>query len=150
MDPAVRQRALRLLALSRPSDFPVCRETEAACHAAASCGREYLDRVRRAAYHLAHYPGLGVEVAVATDAALARGTEVERREEERRQRASRFSAMLQEKYEALNDRTFAAIVRCRRCGSEEVVWEEKQTRSADEGATVFCSCVRCKLRWVMR
>jgi DNA-directed RNA polymerase subunit M/transcription elongation factor TFIIS len=58
--------------------------------------------------------------------------------------------MLQEKYDALNDRKFQAIVRCRRCGSEEVTWDEKQTRSADEGATVFCACQTCKNRWVMR
>ena len=58
--------------------------------------------------------------------------------------------MLQEKYDALNDKTFESIVRCRRCGSGEVTWEEKQTRSADEGATVFCACTVCKNRWVLR
>jgi DNA-directed RNA polymerase subunit M/transcription elongation factor TFIIS len=67
-----------------------------------------------------------------------------------RNRHVRFHAMLQDKYDSLNDRTFTAIVKCRRCGSEEVTWEEKQTRSADEGATVFCSCSTCKNRWVMR
>ena len=58
--------------------------------------------------------------------------------------------MLQEKYDELNDANYAAIVRCRRCGSAEVTWEEKQTRSADEAATVFCVCTTCKNRWVMR
>ena len=58
--------------------------------------------------------------------------------------------VVQEKYDSLNDRQFQAIVRCRRCGSQEVSWEEKQTRSADEGATVFCVCTTCKNRWVMR
>ena len=58
--------------------------------------------------------------------------------------------MLQEKYDSLNDRTFQAIVRCRRCGSQDVTWEEKQTRSADEGASLYCTCAVCKNRWVIR
>lgn len=58
--------------------------------------------------------------------------------------------MLQEKYEALDDRTFEAIVRCGKCKSPEVAWEDKQTRSADETATLYCVCTKCKHRWVLR
>ena len=50
--------------------------------------------------------------------------------------------MLQEKYEALDDRAYDAIVRCRRCGSSDVAWEEKQTRSADEAMTLYVMCAR--------
>lgn len=71
-------------------------------------------------------------------------------EMERVMRAKRFDEMLKEKYDALDDQQFKAIVKCRRCGSSEVRWEEKQTRSADEAATVFCTCVKCGNRWVMR
>jgi DNA-directed RNA polymerase subunit M/transcription elongation factor TFIIS len=56
---------------------------------------------------------------------------------EKNTRAERFERML-EKYDALNDRRFEALVRCRRRDGEEVTWDEEQTRSADEGATVFC------------
>jgi DNA-directed RNA polymerase subunit M/transcription elongation factor TFIIS len=93
---------------------------------------------------------VGLDVVYLSDATLAKGTIVGRIEEERRARHSRFERMLEEKYEALNDQKFQAIVRCRRCGSEDVSWEEKQTRSADEGASVFCVCTTCKNRWVVR
>lgn len=150
MLPARRQQALRLLDRARPNDVPLCRDVEAACHAAARTAHEYLDHVRRCAVNLHENATVGVEVAHAPDAALTEGTLVGRIEHERRARAERFEQMLQEKYDALNDRTFQAIVRCRRCGSSEVTWDEKQTRSADEAATLFCVCNQCKMRWVMR
>lgn len=147
---ARRLRALRLLARARDDDFALCREVEAACHAGAATSDEYDDRVRRAAFNLRHNPRVGVEVVHAPDAALTEGTLLARIEVERAARHARFEQMLQEKYDALNDRQFQAIVRCRRCGSHEVSWEEKQTRSADEAATLFCVCTTCKHRWVVK
>ena len=39
---------------------------------------------------------------------------------------------------------------CRRCGEKgNVEWVPKQTRSADEGSTIFCVCRNCKTRWRM-
>ena len=38
---------------------------------------------------------------------------------------------------------------CRECGAGGVEWTTKQTRSADEGSTVFCHCPKCKARWKM-
>lgn len=145
-----RQRALSLLSDARPSDLALCREVEAACHAASTTSLEYGGHVRRAALNLKQNLRVGIEVVHSSDKKLAEGTIVGRIETERRARADRFEQMLQEKYDALNDRQFQVIVRCRRCGSHEVSWEEKQTRSADEGATVFCVCTTCKMRWVMR
>ena len=150
MRTAERARVLRLLAATRPGDFALCRDVEAACHARAHTAAEYGEHVRRAAYNLHANPALGREVLDADDDALTRGTLVGRIREETRAREERFQRMLQEKYDALNDREYTAIVRCRRCGSTEVTWEEKQTRSADEGATVFCACTTCKNRWVLR
>ena len=145
-----RQCALRLLARARADDFALCREVEAACHAAAATPHEYVDHVRRAAFNLRENPRVGVEVVHAADAALVEGTLLGRIQHESAARVARFEQMLQEKYDALNDRQFQAIVRCRRCGSQEVSWEEKQTRSADEAATLFCVCTQCKHRWVVR
>lgn len=150
MLPTRRRDALRLLLQKREGDFLLCRDVESLCHAGARTSGEYMDRVRRAAFNLAANPSLGREVVHLPDSFLAKGTLVGRIEEERKEREERFANMLQEKYDALNDRKFQAIVRCRRCGSEEVTWDEKQTRSADEGATVFCACQTCKNRWVMR
>jgi DNA-directed RNA polymerase subunit M/transcription elongation factor TFIIS len=42
-----------------------------------------------------------------------------------------------------------AGVRCSRCSSNEVSFEFCQTRSADEGTTVYCCCLRCSKRWKM-
>ena len=145
-----RARAIRLLLTSRPNDFPLCREVEADCHAASSTPREYTDAVLRAAFNLKENLAAGRDVVHAPDATLTAGTLVGRIDDERRARDERFQKMLQEKYDALNDRQFEAIVRCRRCKSAEVRWEEKQTRSSDESATVYCICTSCKLRWVMK
>ena len=146
----LRQRGIRLLQTARPKDILLCREVESLCYAESSTITEYVDKLRHAAFNLQANQNIGLEDLGASDETLSRNTLVGRIQEEARIRQERFSAMLQEKYEALNDQAFTAIVRCRRCGSEEVSWEEKQTRSADEGATVFCSCATCKNRWVMR
>lgn len=150
MLPSQRLRSLRLLASVRGEDVTLCRNVESSCHANARTATEYLDRVRHAAFNLRANPALGENVLFASDEILTKGTLVGRVRDEAVVRQTRFSQMLQEKYDALNDKKFEAIVRCRRCGNEDVTWEEKQTRSADEGATVYCSCSVCKNRWVMR
>ena len=147
---AQRAKALQLLSSSRPNDFLLCREVEATCHSSSSTPHEYLDLVRKSAFNLKENASIGIEVVHSPDASLTAGTLVGRIEDERRVRDERFQQMLQEKYDALNDRQFEAIVRCYRCKSGEVRWEEKQTRSADESATIYCICTNCKLRWVMK
>jgi len=42
-----------------------------------------------------------------------------------------------------------AGVKCAKCKSTDVSFEFSQTRSADEGTTVFCYCTRCEKRWRM-
>ena len=86
----------------------------------------------------------------ARDAELVDGTLLGRIQAEGRLREERFQQMLQEKYDAINDKQFQAVVRCRRCGSSDVSYDDKQTRSADEATTVFCVCTVCKNRWVLR
>ena len=149
MFPSRRQNALRLLHKSR-ADVVICREVEALCHSLSATYEEYRDAVLRSAFNFASNPTLGVDVVFQTDHDLARGTLIGKLEDERRARKERFDEMLQEKYDALDDAKFKAIITCRACGSTEVRWEEKQTRSADEGASVFCTCNSCKNRWVMR
>ena len=149
MLPPQRQRALRVDA-AREGDLLLMRDVEARCHALSHTAHEYFDHIRRAACNLRANPRAGVNVVDTPDESLTQGTLVGDIAEQRRARALRFERMLAEKYEALNDATFQSIVRCRRCGCEEVSWDEKQTRSADEGATVFCVCTRCNNRWVMR
>lgn len=150
MQPVQRQRALQLLTAARAQDVDLVRNVEAHCHAHSDSSREYHDRIRHAAFNLRNNPRVGLHVLVESDDVLAEDTLIGRIHQETRARQRRFDDMLQDKYEALNDQTFQAIVRCRRCGSEEVTWDEKQTRSADEGATIYCSCTTCRNRWVMR
>jgi len=145
-----RRQALHLLFDARPSDFGLARHVEALCHSVSSTEEEYWDSVFRAQFNLRQNLTVGSNVVFMSDEELAEGTIVGRIEVERMMREERFQQMLQDKYDALNDETFEPIVRCRRCGSEEVSWEEKQTRSADEGSTVYCVCTTCKNRWVMR
>ena len=149
MLPSRRQDALRLLYTAR-KDVHLCRDVEAYCHAVSHTVVDYGDHIRRAAHNLHHNAAVGREVVHASDDVLAVGTLVGRIHEQALVRSERFERMLQEKYDSLNDRQYGAMVRCRRCGSQEVTWEEKQTRSADEGATLFCACTTCKNRWVMR
>jgi DNA-directed RNA polymerase subunit M/transcription elongation factor TFIIS len=40
-------------------------------------------------------------------------------------------------------------IKCARCGSTDISFEFSQTRSADEGTTVFCYCTACSKRWKM-
>lgn len=40
-------------------------------------------------------------------------------------------------------------VKCAKCGSTDISFEFSQTRSADEGTTVFCYCTKCSKRWKM-
>ena len=40
-----------------------------------------------------------------------------------------------------------SVTPCRRCGSLKVTENSVQTRSADEGATSFFFCTKCKASW---
>lgn len=53
-------------------------------------------------------------------------------------------AVLQER-----DEDSGQFIECRRCKSQSVDTEQKQTRSADEPMTLFCMCRKCGLRFTM-
>ena len=42
-----------------------------------------------------------------------------------------------------------AGTRCAKCHSSEIAFDFLQTRSADEGTTVYCNCTACGKRWKM-
>ena len=42
-----------------------------------------------------------------------------------------------------------SFVQCSKCQSTEVIWEQKQTRGADESMTIFFQCKTCGKRWKM-
>jgi DNA-directed RNA polymerase subunit M/transcription elongation factor TFIIS len=41
-------------------------------------------------------------------------------------------------------------MKCKNCGKNTVTFIEVQTRSADEGASVFYSCTNCHAKWKQR
>ena len=42
-----------------------------------------------------------------------------------------------------------AGIRCGKCKSSDIAFDFLQTRSADEGTTVYCTCTSCGKRWKM-
>ena len=64
-----------------------------------------------------------------------------------------FQDMLQERYASIANRHDAGdgdmgLLQCETCKTYNVVWEQRQTRSADEGMSVYAMCMSCKRRWV--
>jgi len=58
----------------------------------------------------------------------------------------KYTTLLERQFGDLESRT----IQCRRCGPKsKVTWEIKQTRSVDEGSTIFCVCLGCQTRWKM-
>ena len=150
MEPVARQCALNVL-LKYRSDIYICRDIEAIIHSISETPQQYQDLLSRSCYNMYANKVINDPTLIVrdSDCNLAKGTNLERITNEALARKERFQNMLQEKYEALNDTTYEAIIKCRKCGSAEVSWEEKQVRSADEAATLFCVCTKCKNRWVI-
>ena len=129
------------------------REIEAAIHDTSRDLHEYTDKAQQIAFNVKQNPDLirsGAAVVHFTDKKMAENTIIQDIAREGQNRRMRFEKMLQEKYDMLNDKSFTSTLKCRRCGSAEVSWEQKQTRSADEASTVFCTCNKCNNRWTMR
>lgn len=87
------------------------------------------------------------------DAALLEGTGVARAQEQLDDREHRFKSMLQEKFEELTDKERheegEGLLQCKRCQSTNVIWDQRQTRSADEGMTIIAQCLSCNNTWSM-
>lgn len=49
----------------------------------------------------------------------------------------------------LEDDDGTSLMQCSKCHSSNIVWEQKQTRGADESMTIFCQCKDCGKRWKM-
>ena len=50
-------------------------------------------------------------------------------------------------HEDFSDLVEEGEIVCRKCGSRKISKRSLQTRSGDEGATIFYHCVVCKSRW---
>lgn len=148
--PSQRIRSLRML--SEYQDWETARATEAVAYAVSRSRVMYCDKMQQIIYNLhahgslAQKPGL----ALMTNRELAKGTIIEDIEVESIQQCLRFEQILAEKYELVDRSGCKSTMRCRRCGNQDIVCEQKQTRGADEAMTVFCTCTKCCNRWTMR
>lgn len=152
IEPEKRQCVLRLMN-TFVEEIIVTRDIESAIHSISTSEEEYIDKCQQIILNLKNNILLkdhGANIVFKSDIELSKNTIIEDIERQSAERKSRFGQMLQEKYEMMNDTSFRETLKCRRCGSSDVSWEQKQTRSADEASTVFCNCNKCKNRWTMR
>lgn len=86
------------------------------------------------------------------DQLLAQGTAVAEWWAGHEQRQQRQQLLLHEEAkfeEAEQLQSSHAALTCHRCHSRSIAVQQQQTRSADEGMTVYCTCKQCGLRWKM-
>jgi DNA-directed RNA polymerase subunit M/transcription elongation factor TFIIS len=134
-------------------DWGKCEMIESAVAATMRTRTAYIDRITQLCHNLKHNTALRKmdvdSLIILRDGDLSKNTVSELFDEQESLRKERFDALLQEKYELLNDKQFSSSLVCRKCGSPDVKWEQKQTRGADEAMTIFCTCTICNNRWKM-
>jgi len=110
---------------------------------------DFESKVRQIAWNISVSPTLlatytPVALVHLDNTTLAIGTAVERWHEEHNADMRRQHVLLHEEY-----KEDGGTLTCNRCHSRDVDVHQKQTRSADEGMTVFCVCNTCGMRWKM-
>jgi hypothetical protein len=83
------------------------------------------------------------------DALLATGTPFEHLRQETSKHKQRLEEILKSAPVANSSSSSSSFLSCRKCKSHNVHTSQKQTRSADEGMTVFVTCADCGTRWKM-
>lgn len=130
----------------------VARDIEATTYSVCVDERQYIDAVKRALRNVANNIENATQfLAITPDDQLLDGTIVERIRAQEKIRRDNFRHMLQEKTNVMdkNRDAYKSSMKCRRCGSDDISWELKQTKSADEATTAFCVCAVCQNRWTM-
>jgi len=151
--PAQKRRNVLKMLCQISKDLETSRIIESAIHSVSRQEAEYIDKAQQLIFNIKQNPALienKENTLLLTDDEMAKNTVIEDIQHETELRKTRFEQMLQEKYDMVNDKSYNTTLKCRRCGSAEVSWEQKQTRSADEASTVFCTCNKCNNRWTMR
>jgi DNA-directed RNA polymerase subunit M/transcription elongation factor TFIIS len=156
MESSSRVLAAARLAEHLPS--VVAHAAEHACHTLAAAQRLSYPRLVFRLLHLLQRGLLTAEQVDTLGPRVACGAPLEvlvpsipaREEIARREDAHRVSRAL------LRDLTQGEIadipdagLKCKRCQSNDIAYDFLQTRSADEGTTIFCTCRKCGKRWKM-
>lgn len=124
-------------------------ETQGERTAYMSLLRSMAFNLRQNGQHLmaTHSPALLLQL---DHVVLAKGTVVEAWHAKHVQRKAKATELQNSKpidfFEGEDD---SSLIRCSRCHSTDVSWEQKQTRGADESMTVFFTCTNCDKRWKM-
>jgi DNA-directed RNA polymerase subunit M/transcription elongation factor TFIIS len=142
-------------------DITTFKDIEKAIHKKASTHEEYTALVVRMLFVLSHNRKEIIRLLLQAspeavldmkDVELLLGTGVARAQEQLDDSESRFKSMLQEKFEELTDKGHdgsEGLLKCTRCLSTNVIWDQRQTRSADEGMTIIAKCLHCNNAWSM-
>lgn len=135
---------------SLPFDQALALEkTLAGAHSNATL---YVLACKRIMFNLASNPALLLipvhELVALSDEHMARGTIVERVQQQEKARHEAYVNMLQEKQNAVEQKT-ESVIHCRKCESANLNFCQVQLRSADEPMTVFLTCNACGHRWRM-
>ena len=128
------------------------REIESVCHAYAHSCERYTDLVLKCARNCHHNPhNAHPAMALAPNDVLMNGSILQQIRDHEAERRRMFHRMLQEKSDGMGcQEEHHASLRCHRCKSVDVSWDIKQTRSADEASTAFCTCASCGHRWTIK
>ena len=143
-----RTRALRLF-MKHVGDNAWQLEAATALYC-ESTETDYEAKVRQLAWNVQQAPDLLQRYSPPTlvhldDATLAKGTPIEQWQRAHDDNMQYQYVLLHEEHKI----DAAGTLMCNRCHSHDVQVEQKQTRSADEGMTIFCECRKCGLRWKM-
>ena len=84
-----------------------------------------------------------------SDEQMAKGTIVERVQQQEKERHDAYLNMLKERENASSHTQAESVIHCRRCSSGNLNFVQVQTRSADEPMTCFLTCNDCGHRWRM-
>ena len=143
-----RTRAVRLLAAECPGAN--ARRVEQEVFAWAMTATAYEDKITQLAAALRlNYANLSAHtehaLVVLSDEDLAVGTPIAAYATLQKERERKQTALLQEEVSSGSSQ----FLTCGKCKNTSISIEQKQTRGADEGMTVFCHCTKCGHKWRM-
>lgn len=146
-----RSRAVRLLAAECPDAN--ARRVEQEVFAWAMSATAYEDKITQLAAALRlNYANLRAHTEHAlvglSDEDLAVGTPIATYAALQKERERKQTALLQEEVSSSSGGSREFLM-CGKCKNTSISIEQKQTRGADEGMTVFCLCTKCGHKWRM-
>jgi DNA-directed RNA polymerase subunit M/transcription elongation factor TFIIS len=77
---------------------------------------------------------------------MIHGTDMEQEMIEQKKKIQQYNAILSNQEIFGEDNVAKALMVCRKCKNTNIFWTPIQTRSADEPATIFCTC-KCGNQW---